>query len=160
VKFPAQLSEGQAWWTLGDNWESTVVFFTAFFQFVASSVVFSFGSQFRQTVFRNYLLMVSWASIFVVISLAILLPHSSFTHLWHVASEEFNGPNTTSPVWITYQQQGGDPSAAMSFSFRLQFWFLLIGNIVVVALWQAVVVEGPVAKIVRINFPSMQKLLL
>jgi len=79
----------------------------------------------------------------VVISLAILLPHSSYTHLWHVASEEFNGPNTTSPVWIAYQQQGGDPSAAMSFSFRLQFWFLLIGNIVVVALWQAVILSFP-----------------
>ncbi len=142
---------------LGDNWESTVIFFTIYFQFVTSAMVFSFGSAFRRPVVFNYRLLVNcslaspptpflnqglgflsqtnhsnhkvtysnclldalltqgslllccacvqgaWTAIITLMSFVLLLPHSSFTHLWHVASEDFNGPNSTSPVWIQYQ---------------------------------------------------------
>lgn len=158
VKWPASYSQGAAWWTLGDNWESTIIAFGIFSQFIASSVIFTFGSQFRRPVYRNYFLIFAWAAIFTAISLALLLPHSSFTHLWHVASEQFNQPNATSPVWKAYQEGGGAPSAAMSFSFRLRFWFLILGNIATNALWQKLVVDGPVAKYARKKLPNTQKL--
>lgn len=154
VKWPARLSKRNAWWELGDNWETTVTFFTIYFQFITSSVVFTFGSTFRQPVFRNYLLMVSWLCIYVTMSLVLLLPHLSFTHLWQVDREEFNGPNATSPVLAAYQQDGGAPSAAMPPSFRRDLWILNVSNSVAVCLWQKVVVEGPVARMLRSRFPS------
>lgn len=52
-------SHGASWWTLGDNWESTVIFFVMFFQFITSAFVFTFGSVFRENVFKNWFLMVS-----------------------------------------------------------------------------------------------------
>jgi predicted P-type ATPase len=154
VKWPAKYSKGNAWWVLGDNWESTVIFFTIYFQFITSAMVFSFGSAFRRPVVFNYRLLGAWTAIITLMSFVLLLPHSSFTHLWHVASEDFNGPNSTSPVWIQYQANGGAPSAAMPFSFRLHLWFLLLTNLVVIASWQKAVVEGPVAKFLRHRYPS------
>jgi hypothetical protein len=154
VKWPAKYSTGNSWWVLGDNWESTVIFFTIYFQFITSAMVFSFGSAFRRPVVFNYRLLGAWTAIITLMSFVLLLPHSSFTHLWHVASEDFNGPNSTSPVWIQYQANGGAPSAAMPFSFRLHLWFLLLTNLVVIASWQKAVVEGPVAKFLRYRYPS------
>lgn len=59
-KSPDRYSHGANWWTLGDNWESTVLFFTMYFQFITSSFVFTFGSIFRKSIFHNKLLVVSF----------------------------------------------------------------------------------------------------
>ena len=36
-------------------------------------------------------------------TLLLLLPHSSFTHVWHIASEQFNSADDYSPVWEAYR---------------------------------------------------------
>jgi len=36
-------------------------------------------------------------------TLLLLLPHSGFTHVWHIASEQFNSANDYSPVWEAYR---------------------------------------------------------
>ncbi|MCO5602074.1 hypothetical protein L7F22_056201 [Adiantum nelumboides] len=108
VKWPAKYSHGAKWWTLGDNWESTVLFFTMYFQFITCAFVFTFGSSFRKNVFCNWVIMVSYGSLMILMSLVLLLPPSGFTSLWHVASEQFNKVNSSSPVWSTYQIRGSN----------------------------------------------------
>lgn len=56
--FVGRYSQGKSWWTLGDNWESTVIFFTIYCQFITSAFVFTIGSMFRRAACRNYLLLV------------------------------------------------------------------------------------------------------
>nr|PNR41660.1 hypothetical protein PHYPA_019065 [Physcomitrium patens] len=167
VKWPAVYSHGASWWTLGDNWESTVIFFVMFFQFITSAFVFTFGSVFRENVFKNWFLMVSvpnagsccnigvgrnivflvsYGGLLVFMSVLLLLPFSGFTSYWHVASEQFNKLNSTSPVWMAFQAHGGSPSSAMPFRFRFQLWGLIMTNLVVTIFWQKVVAEGPVSK--------------
>ena len=36
-------------------------------------------------------------------TLLLLLPHSGFTHVWHIASEQFNSADDYSPVWEAYR---------------------------------------------------------
>ncbi|KAH9540758.1 hypothetical protein CY35_14G023000 [Sphagnum magellanicum] len=171
VKWPASYSHGASWWTLADNWESTVIFFVMYFQFITSAFVYTFGSVFRKSVFLNWVLMVSYGGLLMFMSVILLLPANAFTSLWHVASEQFNRPNPSSPVWIEYQEHGGKPSPAMSLSFRLSMWWLILGNLAVIIFWQKaivlhnlwrasnqtyafVVAEGPVAKAFALRFPS------
>jgi magnesium-transporting ATPase (P-type) len=59
VKWPASYSHGASWWTLDDNWESTVIFFVMYFQFITSAFVYTFGSVFRKSVFLNWVLVVN-----------------------------------------------------------------------------------------------------
>jgi hypothetical protein len=101
-----------------------------------------------------YLLQVSYGGLLLFMSVILLLPANAFTSLWHVASEQFNRPNPSSPVWIEYQEHGGKPSPAMSLSFRLSMWWLILGNLAVIIFWQKVVAEGPVAKAFALRFPS------
>ncbi|KAI5068179.1 hypothetical protein GOP47_0016524 [Adiantum capillus-veneris] len=142
VKWPAKYSHGASWWTLGDNWESTVLFFTMYFQFITCAFVFTFGSSFRKSVFLNWVIMVSYGSLMILMSLVLLLPPSGFTNLWHVASEQFNKVNSSSPVWSSYQEAGGSPSAGMSFNLRLQLWLLIMSGLATIMLWQKVCAEG------------------
>lgn len=36
-------------------------------------------------------------------TLLLLLPACHFTHVWHIASEQFNSINDYSPVWVSYR---------------------------------------------------------
>lgn len=36
-------------------------------------------------------------------TLLLLLPPCTFTHVWHIASEQFNSSNDDSPVWVSYR---------------------------------------------------------
>jgi hypothetical protein len=65
--------------------------------------------------------------------------------IFHIASIQFNSAATASPVWRTYQDlDGGAPSAAMPFRFRLNIWLLVQVGIVLACLWEKVIVQGPV----------------
>lgn len=46
------------WWVLGDNWESSVLFFVVFYQYITCALVYSFGSSFRLTLFYNWAVVV------------------------------------------------------------------------------------------------------
>ncbi|KAH7415779.1 hypothetical protein KP509_14G060200 [Ceratopteris richardii] len=156
VRWPARYSHGADWWTLGDNWESTVLFFTMYFQFITSAFIFTFGSSFRKSVFYNWIIMVCYGSLMVLMSVLLLLPPNGFTSLWHVASEQFNSANTSSPVWKLYQDAGGSPSPGMSFQFRLQLWLLILGGLATITIWQKMFAEGAVARYLARKFPSMR----
>eukprot|EP00249_Psilotum_nudum_P025155 c29394_g1_i2 orf=541-4356(-) len=156
VAWPAKFSHGASWWTLGDNWESTVLFFTMYLQFITSAVAFSFGFIFRKHIFHNRLLVGCYGGIILLMSLVLLLPSSGFTALWHVASEQFNRPNTTSPVWIAYQEHGGSISSAMPFDFRLKLLLLIFGGLATVIIWQKILIEGPIARAFSYKFPTRQ----
>ncbi|KAJ7563253.1 hypothetical protein O6H91_03G102700 [Diphasiastrum complanatum] len=154
VKWPAKFSHSASWWTLGDNWESTVLFFTMYFQYITAAFIFTFGATYRKNVFANWLLLVSYIGLVALFSVLLLLPNSSFTSQWHVASEQFNKPNADSPVWAMYQEHGGQPSPAMPFSFRFHLWLLILGGLAAVNLWQKIVIEGPVARTLARKYPS------
>ncbi|EFJ32188.1 hypothetical protein SELMODRAFT_439526 [Selaginella moellendorffii] len=154
VKWPASFSHEASWWTLSDNWESTVLFFTMYFQFITSAFVFTFGSGFRKNVFNNHLLIGSYAGLVILFSFLLLLPHSSLTSLWHVASEQFNRLGTDSPVWILYQKAGGNPSPAMPLRFRRNLWLIIIASMIGNCLWQKLCVDGFIAKTIAKNHPS------
>lgn len=44
-----------------------------------------------------------WVALMTLTTLLLLLPHSGFTHVWHIASEQFNSANDYSPVWEAYR---------------------------------------------------------
>ncbi|KAJ7537387.1 hypothetical protein O6H91_11G004100 [Diphasiastrum complanatum] len=156
VKWPAKYSHGATWWTLGDNWESTVLFFTMYFQFITGAFIFTFGATFRKNVLFNWLLLVSYGGLVTLFSLLLLLPPSGFTSIWHVASQQFNSLGTSSPVWVLYQENGGHPSPGMPFSFRLKLLFIIFASIATNVFWQKVIIEGPVAAALAQKYPSQR----
>ena len=44
-----------------------------------------------------------WIGLMALTTLLLLLPPCHFTHVWHIASEQFNSDNDYSPVWEAYR---------------------------------------------------------
>lgn len=125
VQWPSKMAqEGASWWLLGDNWESTLIYFTQFFSFLGAGLVYAFGSKFRQPIYRNYTFVVVFTGLYVLNTLLLLLPESDFTRPWHVASQAFNSEGTNSAVWQLWQQDGNSTSPGMNFELRLELWLI------------------------------------
>ena len=77
-----------------------------YMNFIACAFVFSFGSDFRRIVFRNWLLTLNFVSLYVVTALLFLLPPCGYTSWWHIASYAYNSNDTNNPVWKEWQEQG------------------------------------------------------
>ena len=154
VRWPAKFAVGASWWTLGDNWESSVLFFLTYYQFITSGVVFSFSGGFNRTVWRNWFLMLVWGALFALTTFLLLSPPNAVTFTFHIASQAFNRVGTDSPVWMKYQAAGGEPSPGMPYAFRLGLFLIVLGNLVCQGLWQNLVINGRAGRSVARILPS------
>jgi cation-transporting ATPase 13A3/4/5 len=147
VRWPAKDAVSSQWWTLGDNWESTVLFFCTFFQLTFASVVFSFSASFSRPVARNWILVGAWAVLFTIGAFLLLSNENYFTFVFHIASQAYNDVPPTSPTWAAFQKAGGAPSPGMSLRFRGGLFGILVANLATVAAWQKLVEPtGPLAR--------------
>ena len=154
LSLPAKFAVGASWWTLGDNWESSVLFFLTYYQFITSGVVFSFSGGFNRTVWRNWFLMLVWGALFALTTFLLLSPPNAVTFTFHIASQAFNRVGTDSPVWMKYQAAGGEPSPGMPYAFRLGLFLIVLGNLVCQGLWQNLVINGRAGRSVARILPS------
>ncbi|KAL3158258.1 hypothetical protein ABBQ38_010509 [Trebouxia sp. C0009 RCD-2024] len=154
VLWPAQYVDSAEWWVNGDNWECSVLFFVMYFQYITCALAYALGSTFRLSLFYNWAVVGLWTGLMTMTTLLLLLRPCNFTHVWHIASEQFNSVNDNSPVWASYREAGGAESPAMSFDFRIKLWALCMGNVILIMLFQKFVAEGLGARAFARLFPS------
>jgi len=104
IAWPAHLAQGAQWWTLGDNLESTFIFYAVSGMFMWSAVIFSLGGSFRKAVVLNWTLMLAFGGLVLWLWLMLILPPGKVAETFHIATINFNRPYTTTPVWLTYQE--------------------------------------------------------
>jgi hypothetical protein len=69
--------------TIGDNYESSVLFVVGGYQYISSAIVLNYGYTFRQAWYRNFLfvlLSVTWNLFFLVMT----IHPSTFSCIWRV----------------------------------------------------------------------------
>ncbi|RLN38432.1 hypothetical protein BBJ28_00002064 [Nothophytophthora sp. Chile5] len=116
------------WWLLSDNHMATTLFFTVITQQQLAAWVFSFGSRYRASIWRNYLL-VAFFAVLVVLDVYLILGEPS------VVMDLFRISSATNVVVL--------PDIPMPFSFRVKYFGLLLGNVATVILFEYLVVLGP-----------------
>ncbi|KAG3107541.1 hypothetical protein PI124_g12162 [Phytophthora idaei] len=114
---------------MSDNHLSTLFFFTIIFQQHTAAWVFSFGSRYRQPIWKKYMLM-GFVAVLAAIDLYLLLGEPS------AVMDQFRISSSTNVV--------GLPDIPMPFSFRLKYFGLVLGHIFVSIFFQHFVVLGPV----------------
>ncbi|KAL3660752.1 hypothetical protein V7S43_014155 [Phytophthora oleae] len=117
------------WWILSDNHLATLFFFAIIFQQHTAAWVFSFGSHYRQPIWRNYRLM-EFFVVLATIDLYLLLGEPS------AIMDQFRISSCTNVV--------GLPDIPMPFSFRMKYFGVLLGAIFASISFQYLVVLGPV----------------
>lgn len=154
ILWPAEYSEGGAWWYLSDNWECSVFFIMFAGQFLNSGMTFSFGGQFREPIYKNWGLCLTWFAGYLVLTLVYFMPDTSFTQKFHMSSHWDNGPATDNPVWQNYQLDGGITTPPMPLDLRATLWALMTIGSLLSAVYIKYVVEGPIAKKIAAKYPS------
>jgi hypothetical protein len=137
-----------------------VLYVVMYLFLLSSAFIFSFGYKFRQSVCSNFVLVSNLAILFLLTTFLTLLDSNRLTNYWHMASYQFNGPDSVNAVWRRYQEEGGSPSPAMSLDFRFKLYFLVLGFIVIAVFWQAEVMEGSIATLIMRRYAKKDPLKL
>ncbi|KAF4320558.1 hypothetical protein G195_006204, partial [Phytophthora kernoviae 00238/432] len=117
------------WWLMADNHMATTIFFTVIFQQHTAAWTYSFGSIYRQPIWRNYLLIVFFM-VLAVLDMYLLLGEPS------AITDQFRISSSTNVV--------GLPDVPMPMSFRVKYLGIILGNVFGSILFEYFVVLGPV----------------
>jgi len=125
------------WWLLSDNAMATCLFYCVVFQQQTAAFVFSFGSVYRQPIWRNYSLCLLYVGLVVLDLYLVLGDPSVVTDLFRIAS-------STNVV--------GLPEIPLPFEFRMRYLGFVLGNMGAVIVFEYFVILGPVRSFFRRKF--------
>ncbi|OWZ18491.1 P-type ATPase (P-ATPase) [Phytophthora megakarya] len=125
------------WWLLSDNHLATTLFFTIITQQQLAAWVFSFGSRYRASIWRNYPLVLLFVALVVLDIFLLLGPPGKLTDVFRISS----GTN----VMVL-------PDIPMPLAFRTQYFVLLLGNVTTAIVFEYFVALGPVRDLLRRKF--------
>ena len=133
---PSQVDLDQ-WWLRSQNYDAAVLLLIAASQMSAAGALVNFGSDFRQSWWRNYGLAMVYLAACALIAF-LTLTSNWLTCLFFINCDQsaFAGANNVMPV-----------------SFRLLLLILLGANMLAVLLFERLLVLGPFSRWVRTKLP-------
>jgi cation-transporting ATPase 13A3/4/5 len=135
--------------TIGDNYETSVIFIISGYQYIASAAAFNFGYTFRANWFRNYIFVFFFA-LWTALQFGATLSASNLSCIWRL-----NCDNDHAVRFVT----GTEPEAiynpwnttVMPMEFRWILFVLMVVNLILVCAWDYFVVNNAtfVTKVLR-----------
>lgn len=143
--------------SIGDNYESSVLFVISGYQYVSSAMAYNFGFQHRAGWFQNWR-FVFFVVVWTVIHFTVVLYPSTLSCFFRVNCDNDDALRgaTSSEV---YPIQNPWHTTVMPKQFREKLIILIIFNAVATSCWEYFVVNGFVAEWVKSFFPKTDKLL-
>ncbi|KAI9295343.1 hypothetical protein K502DRAFT_324376 [Neoconidiobolus thromboides FSU 785] len=140
------------WYLLGDNFEGQTLGFVTLFQFVNAGFIYNFGYKFRRAFFRNYSLMLLWATFLTMLIYMLLADPNRLGCLMRLncgdekglSDEKYPAPDFEIPKYNTPIGHNIYPHY-----FRYVMLGLCLGNMACSLIWEAVFVLGPVRSYLR-----------
>ncbi|KAI2493674.1 haloacid dehalogenase-like hydrolase [Fragilaria crotonensis] len=126
--------------SIGDNYESSVVFIVGGYQMTATAIALNFGYTFRQSWWRNYV-FVFFAVLWTVFVFVVTIVPSGFSCLWRVNCDNENavrGVTETEPVAINNPWN----TTVMPVAFRWILVGIMAANVLTLVIWEYFFVNG------------------
>jgi len=123
-------------WLLNDNWETDVLYFGIYFPWIVTAVTFSYGSHWRQPVWKNLYLMAAFLILFAFNTYLMISSNNTLTEAFHVASIEFGGWDND--VW----KNADETAPPMKDYTRVQLWAICVSSGLCATLWEKIFVLG------------------
>ncbi|KAG5455667.1 MAG: hypothetical protein BJ554DRAFT_4834 [Olpidium bornovanus] len=135
------------WWLLGDNFEAEVIGLVALFQFINSSIPFSFGYRFRAAFYRNWVHLAMYTGMMGFASFLVLAGPNRLSCVFRV--------NCGSAKYLEANGYGGGWDEAvngvynnpwehniMPVNFRIKLFVYILANCAANILYERFVVLG------------------
>jgi len=125
--------------TIGDNYETSVIFIISGYQYIASAAAYNFGYTFRANWFKNYIFVFFFA-LWTALQFGATLSASNLSCIWRL-----NCDNDHAVRFVT----GTEPEAiynpwnttVMPMGFRWILFVLMVVNLILVCAWDYFVVN-------------------
>ncbi|KAI9363228.1 E1-E2 ATPase-domain-containing protein [Pilaira anomala] len=119
------------WWLLGDNYESEIIILVVLFQFFNSAAIVNFGTSFRQSWWRNYVL--------VFLILADPNPYSCMFRINCGSRDTLVALGYPEPSWEIPVYNSPVGHNVLPKYFRWELWAFVMGNCLANILWERVI---------------------
>ncbi|KAI9255357.1 hypothetical protein EDC94DRAFT_617434 [Helicostylum pulchrum] len=130
------------WWLLGDNYESEIISLVVLFQFFNSAAIVNFGTSFRQSWWRNYILVFFYCCFFVHVSFLILADPNPYSCIFRIncgSSEILVELGYPKPNWDIPIYNSPFGHNVLPKYFRWELWGFVIGNSIINIIWERIV---------------------
>lgn len=148
--------DASKWWLLADNFEGETIGLLAMFQVANAAFVGNFGSDYRAMFIKNWIFVVAYIIVFIIVSCVVLLDPNELG-----CKFRFNCGNYDYLVengffdryedigWSMEGQNNPYGNNVLPMDFRWKLWALCVGNLVTVVAWYYVVILGPIRSACR-----------
>ncbi|KAJ2495666.1 hypothetical protein GGH96_006306, partial [Coemansia sp. RSA 1972] len=144
------------WWLLGDNYESSILSFVCTFQFIGNGLLVNYGYLHRAKWYKNYALLTVWAFLMAFVSYMLLADPNRVGCAFRLncgspsALEKlgYKSPSWYIEPYINVIQHNVIPRAS-----RYKLWGYCLGNMAATHLWQILVINGPVRRLLQKKKP-------
>ncbi|KAI8393977.1 uncharacterized protein BYT42DRAFT_552937 [Radiomyces spectabilis] len=155
-EFDSRAVDLSKWWLLADNFEGEILAFITLFQFINNAAVFNFGYKFRESFWKNYILVFLWLLYLAFASYFVLADPNSFGCLFRFncgtpsVLQQFGFPVPSDSI-PTYNTPLGHN--VLPVDFRWKMWGICIGNVVAGLAYERLIVLGPIHTFLAKRFP-------
>ncbi|RKP14077.1 hypothetical protein BJ684DRAFT_19487 [Piptocephalis cylindrospora] len=147
-EFDASAVDTARWWLLGDSYEAEVIAIICLFQFINAAATFNFGHRYRRAWWRNWTLVLYWASLMTLVSWMCLADPNRVGCFFRLncgtASVLTNELGYPQPNWSISSYNSPLGHNVMPTSFRWLLWAWCMLNAILAILWERMVIVGPV----------------
>lgn len=131
--------------SIGDNYETSVIFIITGYQYISSAAAYNFGYTFRANWFRNYIFVFLF-SLFTAFHFAATLTASKFSCIWRLnCDNDHVVPLITSPEAPPINNNWN--STVMPMPFRVTLLVLMVANLIANCFWDYFVVNVALPKV-------------
>ncbi|KAJ2955419.1 hypothetical protein NQZ79_g8580 [Umbelopsis isabellina] len=154
--FDSSAVDVSKWWLLADNFEAEVLALICLFQFINNAAVQNFGYKFRQSWWRNYILVFLWAAYLAIVSYWVLADPNNFGCIMRfncgspTVLHSMGYYGVTSNIELYNTPLGHN---VLPWDFRWKLWALSMGNVLAGLAYERLVILGPVHAWLARRFP-------
>ena len=124
---------------IGDNYETSVIFIVAGYQYISSAAAFNFGYSFRSNWFRNYVFVVFFL-LWTACHISATLTASRFSCIWRLNCDNDNVVRfVTVPYPVPIHNIFN--TTVMPMEFRVKLVILMMANLILNCSWDYFVVN-------------------
>ncbi|KAL0095736.1 hypothetical protein F4703DRAFT_1729042 [Phycomyces blakesleeanus] len=143
-EFDSSSIDSAKWWLLGDNYESEVISLVIIFQFFNNGAIVNFGSAFRQSWWRNYILVFVWSCFFISTSFITLADPNPYSCIFRINCGDPDVLHNTlgypMPWWKIESYNSAFGHNVLPKWFRWQLWGFMLANCLANIIWERVIV--------------------
>ncbi|KAI7902541.1 uncharacterized protein BX663DRAFT_552451 [Cokeromyces recurvatus] len=142
-EFDSSSINAAEWWLLGDNYEAEVISLVVLFQFFNSGAIVNFGSAFRRSWWRNYVLVFIYCCFFIHTSFLILADPNPYSCIFRIncgTASVLHSLGYPYPYWKIEPYNSPFGNNVLPKRFRWKLWGFVLGNCLVNIIWERVIV--------------------